>query len=52
MSSGMLRRVVWYELTDVSDELTASFIRAMRMFVNKVLMKISGPERNKQYKCG
>jgi hypothetical protein len=25
----MLRRVVWYKFTDVSEELTASIIRAM-----------------------
>jgi hypothetical protein len=28
MSSGMLRRVVSYKLTDVSEVLTASFVKA------------------------
>jgi hypothetical protein len=29
MSSGLLRRVVWYKFTDVSEVLPASIIRAM-----------------------
>jgi hypothetical protein len=28
-SSGMLRRVVWYKLTDISEVFTASVITAM-----------------------
>jgi hypothetical protein len=30
LSSGLLRRVVWYKFTDVSEELAAFIIRAMR----------------------
>jgi hypothetical protein len=33
LSSGLLRRVIWYKFTDVSEVLTASIIRAMCFWI-------------------
>jgi hypothetical protein len=34
LSSGLLRRVVWYKFTEVSEMLTASIIRAMTLILS------------------
>jgi hypothetical protein len=36
LSSGLLRRVVWYKLADVSEVLTAPIIRAITMLMEAV----------------
>jgi hypothetical protein len=53
--SGMLRRIVWYKLTDVSEVLAASIIRAMSthhtddgvymaIFIRRLLVKTPIPD--------
>jgi hypothetical protein len=40
MSSGMLRRVVWWKFADVSEVLTASIMRAMGATSQKTVIFI------------
>jgi hypothetical protein len=41
LSSGLLRRVVWYKFTDVSDVLAASIIRAIIALIALVMEAVS-----------
>jgi hypothetical protein len=49
MASVMLRRVDWYTLTDVSEVLTASFIRSTTNTVNTSKMSINVCQTARRY---